>query len=730
MLVCYDELYRIRDLYFPHVGQENHGASSPCRFGVWGNLPNTEINKDERRKSRCFWTDDGWDIRLGYEDDALATDVTMTHDKLGIALQCSDVVDFHRPLLVRRIEVKNLTDQDREVRVIHHQDFMMYGTKVGDTAYYDPQLRSLIHYRKSRYIMACFYLDGEQQIDEYATGNAGFHGAEGTWRDAEDGKLERNPIAQGAVDSTMLCRVQLAPGATRTVYLVIGCGKNAQDMAEMHRFLHREGPQGVIDRTNSYWRLWLAAARVDLCDAEVCMLPPKVVDLFKRSLLTVRTQIDNDGAIIAANDSDYLQFNRDTYSYLWPRDGAFVADAMDAAGFPDIVRQFFKFSADVIQPGGYFLHKYNPDGSPASSWHPWVDKQGRPQLPIQEDETALVLWALWRHYKRYRDIEYVRPLWVSLIQKAADFLVRYRDPYTKLPLPSWDLWEERWGVHTFTVASVYAGLRAGWQFAVCFGDTKRAARYARAAEEVKDAACKYLWSEEKQRFLRRIEFEDVDHVAACTAEVMAGQDPTRDRSDLLKAMSYGRREDDASESNSEQHPDKPITFIEDDNIDASMAFVHTMGLLPADDPRVEKTMKAIRDRLWVKTEVGGLARYVDDYYHQVTKDTDNVPGNPWFICTLWLADYEIAKAKTGEDLAKALPIINWVADRALPSNILAEQVHPETNAPLSVSPLTWSHATVVSTLVAYAEKFKHLHGTGATGMENLPAYQRAVTVGS
>ena len=75
-----------------------------------------------------------------------------------------------------------------------------------------------------------------------------------------------------------------------------------------------------------------------------------------------------------------------------------------------------------ITDEGYFYHKYNPDGSPASVWHPWVLK-GQRAMPIQEDETALVVWALWRHYYRYRDIEFIRPLWVDVVQKAADFMV-------------------------------------------------------------------------------------------------------------------------------------------------------------------------------------------------------------------------------------------------------------------------------------------------------------------
>ena len=44
----------------------------------------------------------------------------------------------------------------------------------------------------------------------------------------------------------------------------------------------------------------------------------------------------------------------------------------------------------------------------------------------------------------------------------------------------------------------------------------------------------------------------------------------------------------------------------------------------------------------------------------------------------------------------------------LESGIMAEQVHPHTNAPLSVSPLTWSHATYVSTILQYNSKYEEL----------------------
>ncbi|HMB96453.1 MAG TPA: glycoside hydrolase family 15 protein, partial [Tepidisphaeraceae bacterium] len=110
--------------------------------------------------------------------------------------------------------------------------------------------------------------------------------------------------------------------------------------------------------------------------------------------------------------------------------------------------------------------------------------------------------------------------------------------------------------------------------------------------------------------------------------------------------------------------------------------------------------------------VGGVARYENDYYHRISNDIASVPGNPWFICTLWLADYFITRAKTAAEMKMALPIFEWAASHALESGVLAEQVNPYTNEPISVSPLTWSHATVVSTVIKYLEKLELLQLCG------------------
>jgi GH15 family glucan-1,4-alpha-glucosidase len=645
LLVTFDRSYRIRDLYYPNIGKENHTEGHPFRFGIMAD-------------DRLAWSDQGWELSLGYLDETLVTDVRGLHPDLQVSFQSNDCVDFHETIYIRRLTVRNLAASPRTIRVFFHQDFYISETDVGDTALYDPQLRALIHYKGPRYFLINVSGSDFHGVTEFATGLKGQPGKEGTWRDAEDGSLAGHPVAQGSVDSTLTVRLELPAGGESRFYYWIAVGKSHREVRLLDQLIRERTAEKLVERTASYWRLWVNSEDLDYGG-----LPADIVDGYKRSLLVLRTQIDNNGAIIAANDTDVLMFNRDTYSYVWPRDGALVAHALDKAGFFEISKRFYFFCRDVIREEGYFLHKYNPDGTLASSWHPWV-KDGRPQLPIQEDETALVVWALWKHFEKYRNVEFIKPLFKPLVTRAADFMDAYRHPATGLPHPSFDLWEERQGVLTFTTACVWAGLDAAARFCLAFGEMDRASRYRRAAEQVKAAMDDHLYRKELGRFARMVV------------------------------------------------PDGRDSLTVDDTVDASLYAVWAFGAYEARDPRVVATMKAVEDALWVRTPVGGLARYQNDYYHRVSHD---VPGNPWFICTLWLAQYRIAAAATEEELQEALPIIRWAAQRALPSGVLAEQMDPFTDAPLSVSPLTWSHATLVLAVMEYLEKAEGLRVCEACG---------------
>ncbi len=643
-LVTFDSSYQLRDVYYPFVGMENHTVGEPCRFGVWVDGTFTWI------------ADLSWEKRIDYEHETLVGETQLHHAALGLSMHCRDAVDFDRNIYFKEVTVEDETGRDRDVRLFQHFDAHLYGNEVGDSAYYDPRSQAIVHYKARR----CFLLSGTTGthaygLSSFAIGQKDAPGREGTWRDAEDGELSRNAAAQGSIDSVAMLAAPVPKKGSTTFTFWIAAGQSYDEVRELDKLVRERTPAAFLARTKDYWRLW---ANKDESVAD--HLSPELARLYKRSTLVIRTQVDNRGAIIAGNDSDVLRFNRDTYSYLWPRDGALVADALDLAGYGEVTRRFFYLCGELITREGYLLHKYNPDGSLGSSWHAWSTPDGRLELPIQEDETGLPIWALWQHYERDRDIEFVRPLYRKLVRAGADFMATYREPRTKLPAASFDLWEERRGIHAFTIAAVYAGLTAARNFAVAFGQHEYAKRYAVAAQEIRDAALTHLWDEDRGRFVR-------------TVAVL---------------------------------PDGLI--VKDATVDISLAGIFLFGMLPADDPRVVSTMRAIEERLTVKTTIGGIARYENDTYFQVSQDTAKVPGNPWFISTLWLAEWYIALARTLGDLERPRALLEWCRDKALPSGVLAEQVHPETGAPLSVSPLTWSHAAFVSATQHFARRSAHI----------------------
>ena len=635
LLAAFDSHYNLRELYYPHVGQHNHTLGSVCRFGVWVD-------------GRMAWTcDEGWERSLRYEPDTLVTCVRLVHRGLGLALTCSDCVDCNSDTLLRRVEIENLQGGVRDARLFWHLDLNLGGSREGDTAFYDPTRRALMHYKGPHWFLMSGTNGTDWGLSSYAVGITGHQNAEGTWRDAEDGSLGRNAIAQGCVDA--VGRVMTRVEERAMVYMWLCAGKDFASVCRLDREVREIGPETLLQRVRTYWKFWVMKGNAPTD------LPDDIQQFYRRSLLILRTQIDNDGAILAANDSDVLQYNRDSYSYLWPRDGALVAQALDLAGYHEVTRRFFDFCANIIDPRGYFWHKYNPDGSVGSSWHPWTDREGKQMLPIQEDETALILFALGAHFEQCCDVDFLRQVYPKLVQPAGDFLAGFRDAATGLPGMSWDLWEERRGVHTFTVASVVAGLRAAAKFADIFGDRVRARTWTTAAGEIHAAAVQHLFDGEENRFLRGLTVE------------------------------YGRINRDCA-------------------TDSSVAGLFLCGFLPPDDPRLVATMEQMETRLWVNTPVGGLARYEADSYYQCSDDRRNVPGNPWFICTLWLAQWHILRAQTLPDLEKAIDILRWCIAHALPSGVLAEQIHPYSGEPLSVSPLTWSHATFVATVCQLRDK--------------------------
>lgn len=630
---------QVKDLYFHYPGLENHVSEGLThKIGIFV-------------EDKFSWIDDGsWIVTVSSQKGTMASDIVAKSESFGIELNFSDVVYNEKDMFIRELVVKNLYDRKRDVKVYFNQQFNIAETHRGDTAYYDPREKVIIHY-KGRRAFLINAISESSGFDEYSVGLLGIEGKAGTYKDAQDGKLSGNAIEHGTVDSVISLSLNISPKSSKTIYYWVCVAKSIEKVKKLNEEIFVRTAREIIDSTLNYWRAW-----VNVQNFSFYALDPMIVELFQKSLLNIRTHVSFNGAIIASGDSEMLQFGRDYYEYVWPRDASFAAMALEQAGDFNASRKFFEFCEDIITAEGYFMHKYRPDKSLGSSWHPWV-RDGQKQFPIQEDETALVICALWKHYELSRDLEFIESIYNSLIKKAAEFMASYRDDKTGLPSASYDLWEQDYGISTFTASCVYGALVSASRFANLLGKTESEKRYSQAAEDVKKAILKYLYDKNEGIF-----YKLVDTSA------------------------------------------KKIRI--NDTIDMSSVYgIYKFNVLPVDDPRLEKAFEKSIERLGIKTEIGGIARFEGDSYHH---KGGNYPGNPWIITSMWLAQYYIAKAKSEKDMDGVKKLLSWVVSRANSAGVLAEQYDPDNGAPISAAPLVWSHAEFVIAVISYLEKLEEL----------------------
>lgn len=628
----------VRDFFFPFVGYENHVRGEPHRIGVY-------------QKGSMSWLDSGdWSISIDLEKDSFVGIMYCFNKHTNIELTFTDVIYNEKNIFLRRVVVKNHNDTTEDIKIFFHQVFSIYGTRQEDTAYYDPVSNSLIHYEGKR-VFLIYGQTSDIPFKDYAVGLHGIEGKEGTWKDAEDGELSKNGIEHGHVDSTFSIPLTLHKQEEKRVDYWVTVGETKQEVYELHEYVKYKTPDHLIESTTKFWKAWLHRQDHTICDST----NETHLDVFKKSLFYIRGNIDNRGAVIASGDSDMLQGGRDTYSYMWPRDGAMTVMALLSVGEYNISKHFFKFCNDVLEPDGYLMHKYRSDKSLGSSWEPFV-RDGQAVLPIQEDETALVLVALWEYYNKTKDIDFIEMHYETVIKRMAVFLSDFVDPHTHLPLPSYDLWEEKHGVSTFTSSTVYAGLIAGAKFAKLFEKENDEQLFTEKATRMKDAILSHLYDEEGRMFIKLLNHKNGE-------------------------------------------------LVKDTTIDMSSIYaIYTYGVLDITDKRVKNSIATIEEKLRIHAGIDGVPRYTADrYYMQV----EGVP-NPWYITTLWLAQYYALVAQKKEDLDVVRYWLDWVVTHSPASRVLSEQLHPFTGEQLSATPLTWSHAEYVRTIILYHEALARL----------------------
>jgi len=619
----------VHDFYFPYVGYENHSAGKDLRhkIGVW----------TDGEVSWLDW-DDGWTFTFSYPHSALIGHTSARNERLGISLVFDDCVDAKMSVFMRNVEVINQRDNDRDIRLFMHQAFDISDSKSNtDTGQYLPDSDAILHYRGDRAFIISGSYDGHA-FDQYSVGLFGIEGHDGTYRDADDGELSGCPVEHGRVDSTLRFKLQVSAHSSQRVSYWIAAGRSIRQALFAHKQIQKEGVIARISLTADWWHNWLAPAY-----ETAKKLPADYQQSFLQSAMIIKSQIDMRGAIIASTDTTLLNYSRDAYAYCWPRDAAFAIWPLIRMGYSDEAYRFFGFCKHGLHPSGYLMHKYRADGALGSSWHPYVhDDAVAP--PIQEDETALVLFVFAHYLQMNPDKGLIKDFYSDMILPMANFLASYIDDETGLPSPSYDLWEQVFLTTTYTTSLVYGALLAASDIADAAEDSDSAVRWRACAEDINIAAHKHLYNADRKAFYKGIIVKD-------------GQ------------------------------------IIKDGTIDSSSVFGAFMfGLFDASGSELVSAIASLKEVFGINNGAPGLPRYENDAYRRID---DSSLGNLWFVTSLWLAEYNVNIGHT----ADAFKIIDWVKQNALSTGMMFEQIDPSSGELVSPAPLSWTQAEYLSALL-------------------------------
>lgn len=125
-------------------------------------------------------------------------------------------------------------------------------------------------------------------------------------------------------------------------------------------------------------------------------------------------------------------------------------------------------------------------------------------------------------------------------------------------------------------------------------------------------------------------------------------------------------------------------------LDAATLQIPVLGFLPPDDPRVQGTIDAIRERL--ATDNGLVYRYEGD---------DGLPGDEgaFAVCSFWLVEALVASNRIEE----AETVFWGICESISPIGLLSEEIDPESGAQLGNFPQAFSQIGLINSILRLSD---------------------------
>jgi glucoamylase len=591
-------------------------------------------------EERLHWlAEEGWRHELRYLEGSAVVSASAEHAELGLRLERRLAVHPERDLLAVELRVTNLGSRAVSCRLITYAGIDIDLRPGGNCAYYDPEREQLTFFWSDRYIA----LRSDAPVSGFTCQQTSSGATDRVFEMAAAQQYDGQEFAVGRVSGALRHELGLlAAGSSATHSLLFACGRS---LDEVRRLLSEgQSATAIIDETLAWWRERYAALPVRMATAEA-------QQLYQRSLIVLRLLSDRQsGGIIAAPEMDPTFQSSGGYGMCWLRDSSYNAYALDLAGRHAEARAFFDWGLRTQEANGCWYQRYYVSGQLAPTWG-----------LVQFDEIGTFVWALVQHVRLTGDRDYGRQALPQLV-RASEYMERELDAETGLAPITKDLWEEFDGISTYACAATWGAFQALAQLTALLNLESEARRWSEAAVRLKAAIERHLWDAARGRFLRGLKLK--------TAPLEEGQ-PFQSDEHTQEIRIAGRRW---------------LARRADPTIDISLLGLSVpFGVFSPEDPRMRATAAAIAEQL--ASPVGGIYRYQGDSYRG---------GNPWIICALWLAWYDLLAGRLDE----AEQLYRWALEHRTSLDLLPEQVSRLDGAPCWVVPLGWSHAMFV--LVSHA----------------------------
>lgn len=620
MLVCLNHKGELERLFWPHIDYPQHIEKMV-----------TGVYDANHRNSTSWFGEDNWHKEQTYIVDTNIVKTSFKDSGRGLFVEQLDFVLPDRDILIRQYAIENIGSHELDLGFVQYSSMITTTPELRSTLF-DFDTDSLIHYRHGYYISVL----SDIEVFQFQLGNNAIDAA----RYTELAGYENIGMMR---DGALSWRLGiLKPGEKKHFNMFICAAATLKDVKKLNRKCKSMDVIDQLHNTKNYWKEFINSAR------HINTGNDHIDSLYKRSLLVFKLMSDEQtGGLLASAeiDEDFSKCGR--YAYCWGRDAAFITSALDVCGLSKAVDKFYEWAVNTQDDDGSWHQRYYMDGNLAPSWG------------LQIDETGTLIWGMLKHYEVTKDKGFLEAMW-NTVEKGVEFLTGFLDAESGLPKPSYDLWEERVGEHTYSSAAVYGGIKAGARIAEILEVSKETViNWNEIAHNLKKAIEINLWKAEANRFIRSVR----------TKLNPWGNEHSPHKT-IVEVNSKGYR--------------REVT-LEDWTVDISLLGVTIpFEVFDAGDERVIGTVEAI-ERVLTAHPAGGIKRYENDNY---------IGGNPWILTTLWVALYHIET----RNLEKAKSYFDWAAKSCTKLGLLPEQVNKDTGMPCWVIPLTWSHAMFVLVL--------------------------------